>query len=299
MGSESAFRKLLLDTVSTIIQQPPSTSALIELLRVASPQALLTSNDTQRTKSSEIVKNVQQREKLYRTLQLRIHPDKHVDGGRATELFQEVTSFYEKCVAEMEREDNRQQRQRSSDMRSGGVANTNANAANNGCGGQRNTPERSKSRQYEHPTKINNPRRPDGASTHSDYENCSNNFDNDYPANRRGYDYPANRRYQRHNKSNNRRQQPSNHMCMAITSTILFPPLGICALLHSLKVNKTYDNERYQDAKYHSDQAYNYAWFGCLCFVIMVICIWLRDGDADWDWDKVKHDYLPSWDNGP
>ena len=90
MGSESAFRKLLLDTVSTIIQQPPSTSALIELLRVASPQALLTSNDTQRTKSSEIVKNVQQREKLYRTLQLKIHPDKHVDDGRVIELFQEV-----------------------------------------------------------------------------------------------------------------------------------------------------------------------------------------------------------------
>ena len=36
-------------------------------------------------------------EKLYRTLQLRIHPDKHVDDGRVIELFQEVMSVYEKC----------------------------------------------------------------------------------------------------------------------------------------------------------------------------------------------------------
>lgn len=101
MAGDSAFRRLLLDTVSSVIGQPPSASALIELLRIATPKL-------QRGKQAEAkVRDASQRAKLLKVLQLRIHPDKHAGDETVTEIFQKVTTFYENCVDEMEKEDAR------------------------------------------------------------------------------------------------------------------------------------------------------------------------------------------------
>ena len=64
--SDSAFRRLLLDTVATVIVQPPSTTSLIELLRIATP-TLLASNDKQRQQSAAIVRDASKRDKLFKT----------------------------------------------------------------------------------------------------------------------------------------------------------------------------------------------------------------------------------------
>ena len=106
MGGDSAFRRLLLDTVSTAISQPPSSSSLIELLRIATPGLLASSTDARQRKiAEENVRSVSKREKLFRALQLRIHPDKHDEDGRAMELFQEVKLFYERCIKVRHRKD--------------------------------------------------------------------------------------------------------------------------------------------------------------------------------------------------
>ena len=93
------------------------------------------------------------------------------------------------------------------------------------------------------------------------------------------------------------RRQPSTHQAFAVLSTILFPPLGICALLHSFLVKRAWKDGRYGDARDHSDQAYSYAWFGCLCFAFVFMYLWLSDGDVGWDWERMKHN-LP-WSDGP
>ena len=107
MTGDSAFRRLLLDTVATTIAQQPSSNSLIELLRITTP-SLTINNRKQWDEAYAKVKDVSQREKLFRTLQLRIHPDKHPGDERATALFQDVTLYYQKCVEALEREDRRQ-----------------------------------------------------------------------------------------------------------------------------------------------------------------------------------------------
>ena len=266
--SDSAFRRLLLDTVATVIVQPPSTTSLIELLRIATP-TLLASNDKQRQQSAAI--------------ELRIHPDKHVGDTRVTELFQEVTLFYDRCVVEMEKEDSRQTQQHDN-------YSTNTTAAS----GMKN------SGQYHHPTRINNPRRPASGTTHSDYEN----YNDVHQQQANYYRHPWYKRNRPNHSSNTtttrQNKQPLNHACISILSTVLFPPLGICALRHSYEVSKAYNDGRYNDARNHSERAYSYAWLGCLCFIVIFGYIMLRNSNEHgegWDWDKMKHDW--GWDNGP
>lgn len=112
--SDSAFRRLLLDTVSAVITtRPPSTSSLVELLRIATPDLVLSSSPNsiseetssqQATAESIVRRDAVKREKMYRALQLKIHPDKHPGDERATQLFQDVTTYYERCVLAMESE---------------------------------------------------------------------------------------------------------------------------------------------------------------------------------------------------
>jgi len=301
MSNDSAFKRLLLDTVSTVILQPPSTSSLIELLRITTP-TLLSSNEEQYKESSAIVHDAFKREKLYRTLQLRIHPDKHSDT-RATELFQDVAAYYEKCCEEMEKEDTRQKyTSQQSSFTSNNNNDTAANTTTGDSHAQQHTstyPGMNKSRQYQHPSRFNNPQRPNGSTsndtTHSDYERHTNK--QEQPPN---YDrYPWRRRMKR-KKNNNRNnsRQPPNHLCISIVSTILFPPLGVCALMHSLKVSKAHKEGRYHDARESSDRAYSAACLGILCFIVIFLSLWLRDGDGkDFDWERIKHEF--PWNNGP
>lgn len=300
-----------LDTVATVIAQPPSTSSLIELLRIATPTLLASSSDVaQRRRAEDTVRDASQREKLFRTLQLRIHPDKHPGDERATGLFQEVTLFYGRCVDAMGRED--QNRQSSQDAKDHAPKKQNEDGERRGCSGnegsgrtkQDRDTDRSKYPQWfpwwyrhnEYPGR--NPRRPStatpDASAHSDYENCD--YDHQYPGQRRRHPRWHQKNGDPEQQRANRRQ-PSSHYCIAALSAILFPPLGLCALMHSFRVRRSWDDGRYGDARDHSDRAYSYAWYGCLCFAIITAYILLGDGDHHWDWDRIKHD-LP-WNSGP
>jgi len=292
MTGGSAFRRLLLDTVSTAIAQPPSSSSLIELLRIATPSLLASSTDAkQREGAGAKVRDKQRRDKLFRTLQLRIHPDKHAGEyhERATVLFQDVTTYYTVCVDVMEEEDRRQRWSSRNSHNSEGITGK----------GDVTTKNEPKGRQTTNP-----PRRPSrsGATTntHSDYENAGANYDEEQPPPQR--QYPGRRGRRRNNNNDNSQvnrntRQPSSHQAFAATSTILFPPLGLCSMYHSYQVKRAWQDGRFGDARDHSDQAYNYAWYGCLIFVCVVMYLWLRDGDWDWDWDKIKDDF--GWDDGP
>ena len=298
MSNDSAFKRLLLDTVATVILQPPSTSSLIELLRITTP-TLLSSNEEQYKESFASVHDTSKREKLYRTLQLRIHPDKHSDT-RATQLFQDVAEYYKKCCEEMEREDTRQKYtfQQSSFTNDTTVTNTTTEDSH----AQQHTSTYpagvNKSRQYQHPSRFNNPQRPNGSTTdttHSDYERHTDQ--QEQPPN---YDrYPWRRRMKRKKKNNrNNSRKPPSHLCISLVSAILFPPLGVCALMHSHKVKKAYNEGRYRDAKDSSDRAYSAACLGILCFIVIFLSLWLRNGDGkDFDWERIKHDF--PWNNGP
>jgi hypothetical protein len=80
------FRRIFLDQVEHTIQEDPSREALLALLRLATPglESLGSSSETK---------------KMFKTLMLRVHPDKHPnDVQRATRLCQEVTPFFEACL---------------------------------------------------------------------------------------------------------------------------------------------------------------------------------------------------------
>ena len=271
MAGDPAFRRLLLDTVATAVAQTPSSSALVELLRIATPGLLASSTDArQREKAEAKVRSVAKREKLFKALKLRIHPDKHDGDGRATEIFQEVTLFYGKCVDEMRRDDERRKWRPK-----GGLAAT--------------TKSETDGRDVSHGSATDAT-----ASAHADYENCDADPER-RPSNDNVYDRGRNR--PRHASGHSRdNRPPSSHQAMAAASALLFPPLGILALLHSLKVRKAWNDGRRGDARDHSDQAYNCAGYALLCFACVFAYLWLSDGD--WDWERMKHEF-PWWDNGP
>ena len=103
---DSGFRRLLLDTVTAVITtRTPSTSSLVELLRVASPGHFSGSSSSAAAESA-VRNDAPERLRLYRALQSKIHPDRHVgdEKERATRLFQDVSSYYEECVAIAESE---------------------------------------------------------------------------------------------------------------------------------------------------------------------------------------------------
>lgn len=84
------FRRLILDTVSVIVKKEPNGDSLIELLKVATPDL----------DENEVIKDSNKRDKLFRVLQKRIHPDHHSQGDdTVTALFQDVQPFYDRCVA--------------------------------------------------------------------------------------------------------------------------------------------------------------------------------------------------------
>jgi len=80
--------------------------------------------------------------------------------------------------------------------------------------------------------------------------------------------------------------RPDSHQCCAVFSCLVMPPLGVCALFHSVKVGEAWREGRYGDAMDHSRQSYNYAWFGVLIAIVVFLYFWLRDGDWDLDFDE-------------
>ena len=94
------FRRLILDTVSVVIAKDANGDTLIELLRVATPDL----------DPAELCADAAKREKLFKTLKLRIHPDKHPgDMERATALYQDVQPFFDRCVTNIHKRPSKQQ----------------------------------------------------------------------------------------------------------------------------------------------------------------------------------------------
>ncbi len=77
----------------------------------------------------------------------------------------------------------------------------------------------------------------------------------------------------------NAHRRPDSHNCCAVFSCLVFPPLGIFALIHSMMTYRSWSNGRYGDSHDHSRQAYNFAWWAIAIFVAFLIYrfVW-RDG---------------------
>jgi hypothetical protein len=260
---DSGFRRLLLDTVTAVVTtRTPSTSSLVELLRVASPGHFSGSSSSSAAESA-VRNDAPRRLRLYRALQSKIHPDRHVgdEKERATRLFQDVSSYYEKCVAIAESE---QQREAGVDAGAEGGTHRDRgddhavdvpDAGGRGGGGDDDRGRSSSSFPHRHhPAWGRWWRRPTPPATaegaHSDYVGSD--------------EYPA----------------PSSRPRGGRSDGLLFPQRrrprggggGGCA-----------------------------GKLACLCVVGIVAYIWLGDGDFDWDWDweKARREYFPSWDGGP
>lgn len=85
------FRQVFLDQVKLATSKDASIIALYELLKTAMPSLKL-----------EDVSVEPIRKKSFKTLQLRIHPDKH-PGGDTTKLYQDVLAFYDACCDSLRR----------------------------------------------------------------------------------------------------------------------------------------------------------------------------------------------------
>lgn len=89
----------------------------------------------------------------------------------------------------------------------------------------------------------------------------------------------------------NAARRPDSHQCWACLALILFFPLGLCALFHSLRVDKMWKQGRYGDSVNHSRQASKYGTLGVAVGSIVLICIliskreqfeWWPDFDFNW-----------------
>jgi len=84
-------------------------------------------------------------------------------------------------------------------------------------------------------------------------------------------------------------RRPDSHQCCAFFSIPCFP-LGFFALYHSIMVNKKWNNGRYGDSYEHSRQAYRYASWGVLFWVLILLVRisktrdWKQGNWFDWDW---------------
>lgn len=86
------YRALFLSTVKRVLDLPPCAASLEELLRAATPS--FTIGDPPSILKSKAASAL-------RTLQLRLHPDKHENDPTATACFQKLDDFYMSCVARL------------------------------------------------------------------------------------------------------------------------------------------------------------------------------------------------------
>jgi len=80
--------------VAAVICKRPSPENLCELLRLVEKQ-----QDEEIT--IETVENGPKRSKLYKTLRVWLHPDKHPNNPQATNVFQNLEPFYTNCVLKL------------------------------------------------------------------------------------------------------------------------------------------------------------------------------------------------------
>jgi len=75
-------------------------------------------------------------------------------------------------------------------------------------------------------------------------------------------------------------RHPDSHQCCACFSCLVFPPLGVCAVVHSVLTGRSWSEGRYGESHEHSRQAYNYAWWAVAVF-LGIVCwkYFLVDGN--------------------
>jgi len=76
-------------------------------------------------------------------------------------------------------------------------------------------------------------------------------------------------------------RHPDSHQCCACFSCLVFPPLGICAVVHSVLTGRRWSEGRYGESHEHSRQAYNYAWWAVAVFLAIVLWQYLVV-DGNW-----------------
>jgi hypothetical protein len=86
-------------------------------------------------------------------------------------------------------------------------------------------------------------------------------------------------------------RRPENHQCYAVTALILCFPLGVCAVLQSIMVDRAWEQGKYGDAVNHSRQASNYACFG----TFVGVCFWIywllfHEGNQLFKWPDFNFD---------
>jgi len=70
--------------------------------------------------------------------------------------------------------------------------------------------------------------------------------------------------------SSEAQMRPASHLCCAVVSLVMCPPLGVCAFFHSRMVKKSWREARYTEAFSHSTQSYNYSFFAIAVSVIVL-----------------------------
>ena len=83
------FRQFFLDTIHRIVDKEPSAEGLHELLKTVAPNITY----------KQVIDSSSDCPKAFKTLKLRIHPDKHPQEKRATSLFQNVQIYYDSSLA--------------------------------------------------------------------------------------------------------------------------------------------------------------------------------------------------------
>jgi hypothetical protein len=86
----------------------------------------------------------------------------------------------------------------------------------------------------------------------------------------------------------NATRRPDSHQCCAFFSLIVCLPMGLCALIHSFKVDQAWKEGRYGDSLNHSRQSYNYACWGTVFGISLLFIWWFSEHEfqfPDWDFD--------------
>lgn len=227
-------------------------------------------------------RDVAKREKMYKALQLKIHPDKHVGDERVTKLFQDVTTYYERCIVVMESEPLSKTK-----MMTTTATNTKVHNAT--------TELETKYQQREatdHTKRSGG--RPNDYYNRTKVDQSSSTVPQWVPPSLRDY-------WPRGGRGGARNTNP------------------IDTSIHSDYVNDSSDHERFRRTLSPSQRRHHDRLFplqrhrddGCRDFVacvsllgIVLLCIflwyfWLGDNNYDWDWDKIKRENNWGNNNGP
>mmetsp|Transcript_27229 Transcript_27229/g.38313 ORF Transcript_27229/g.38313 Transcript_27229/m.38313 type:complete len:106 (+) Transcript_27229:182-499(+) len=96
-----------------------------------------------------------------------------------------------------------------------------------------------------------------------------------------------------HDTPMNASRRPDSRQCLACMALVLCFPIGVCAMGHSLQVDRSWNQGRYGDAVNHSRQADKYANFAiCVGIVFFVYFLFFKEGGAG---KGMFANWMPDW----